>query len=131
MTTPEELDKRVGMAWVRIGRACDDGGRDAEAALDLLKEFTRLRADNDRMSHEYAMWLAELEGPTPQELLEKIKLYEDSLAMATPWPLPDVLEVLTNAADHLLLDHDCDQHGYERVAAARDAGKKILERFKR
>lgn len=31
------------------------------------------------------------------------------------WPLIDVLEKLAQAADHLLKDHDCDQHGYEEV----------------
>ncbi|OHD26622.1 MAG: hypothetical protein A2Y38_15720 [Spirochaetes bacterium GWB1_59_5] len=33
-----------------------------------------------------------------------------------PWPLVDVLERLTRAAEHLLHDHCCDTHGWEEVA---------------
>ena len=39
----------------------------------------------------------------------------------TPWPLLEVLRRLSDAADHLLRDHDCDAHGYEGVGLARDA----------
>ena len=53
-----------------------------------------------------------------------------TLAIDKPWPLPNVLEVLIGAADHLLLDHDCDRHSNERVAAARDAARAILANLK-
>jgi hypothetical protein len=42
----------------------------------------------------------------------------------------DVLEVLIEAVDHLLLDHDCDRHRNERTAAARDAARAILANLK-
>ena len=54
---------------------------------------------------------------------------EDVMASGTPWPLRDVLAVLVEAVDHLLLDHDCDRHGHERVGAARDAAKDILRKL--
>lgn len=44
------------------------------------------------------------------------------LAMDKPWPIFDVVARLCAAADHLLSAHDCDCHGHEAVAAARDAG---------
>ena len=43
-----------------------------------------------------------------------------------PWSLLDVLARLTAAADHLLKDHDCDTHGHEEIAAARDAARMVL-----
>jgi hypothetical protein len=45
----------------------------------------------------------------------------------SPWALLDVLEKLADAADHLLGEHACDGHGYEGVAAARDAARRIVE----
>jgi len=44
----------------------------------------------------------------------------------TPWPLRDVLIRLVAGADHLLVDHNCDQHGYETLMGARDSAKRIL-----
>lgn len=43
-----------------------------------------------------------------------------------PWPLRDVLERLATGADHLLREHDCDQHGHEELAAARNAARSYL-----
>ena len=43
-----------------------------------------------------------------------------------PWSLLDVLARLTDAADHLLKEHDCDAHGHEEIAAARDAARMVL-----
>jgi hypothetical protein len=48
------------------------------------------------------------------------------LAMATPWPLKSILEVLCNAADHLFAGHGCDHHGWEEASAARDAGRALI-----
>lgn len=38
----------------------------------------------------------------------------------TPWPLVAVLGTLLEASEHLLKDHNCDRHGWERVVYARD-----------
>jgi len=47
----------------------------------------------------------------------------------SPWPLPDVLKKLADAADHLLNDHACDAHGHEGLMQARDAARSILEKI--
>jgi hypothetical protein len=44
----------------------------------------------------------------------------------TAWPLRDVLEKLADAANHLLGEHDCDCHGHEEIAQARDAARRIM-----
>ncbi len=44
-----------------------------------------------------------------------------------PWPVREVLTRLADAADHLLLEHDCDAHGHEGVAAARDSARAALK----
>lgn len=43
--------------------------------------------------------------------------------LMSAWPIHDVLTRLADAADHLLNDHGCDQHGWEGVACARDAAR--------
>jgi len=48
------------------------------------------------------------------------------LALDTPYPLREVLAQLADAAEHLLNAHSCDAHGYEGVALARDAARKML-----
>jgi hypothetical protein len=50
----------------------------------------------------------------------------ESLLLDQPWPLPDVVAKLVDAARHLLKDHACDRHGYEAVTAAADAGEAWL-----
>lgn len=49
-------------------------------------------------------------------------------AGAEPWPLRDVMTRLRAAADHLLGHHSCDCLGYEDLCAARDAGRRLLEK---
>lgn len=44
-----------------------------------------------------------------------------------PWPPSDFVRRLADAADHLMLDHACDAHGYESVCAARDAARAWLD----
>lgn len=46
------------------------------------------------------------------------------------WPLRSILEKLVKATDHLLRDHDCDTHGHEEFAYARDAALAILDNDK-
>lgn len=50
-----------------------------------------------------------------EELFEKAQAKLDFylLGSDTPWTVPDVLKKLAEAADHLLLHHDCDCHGHE------------------
>lgn len=42
------------------------------------------------------------------------------------WPLRDVLTRLADAADHLLIGHDCDLHGWEEVGTARDRARELV-----
>jgi hypothetical protein len=44
----------------------------------------------------------------------------------TPWPPRDVVERLVLATGHLLIEHDCDHHGYEETCAALDVAKAWL-----
>jgi len=41
------------------------------------------------------------------------------------WPTPDVLRKLADAADHLLRDHNCDNHGCEEIAVCRDRAREV------
>jgi len=50
----------------------------------------------------------------------------DFMRLSTPWPLPDVLEKLLEATEHLLKDHDCDAHGHELFRRAVKVGRDIL-----
>lgn len=42
------------------------------------------------------------------------------------WPPRDVVQTLADAADHLMKDHDCDQHGWERVGFAVKVARAFL-----
>ncbi len=57
---------------------------------------------------------------------EKNWQLQHALGMDTPWPITTVLTELIAAANHLLLEHNCDQQGYERWAMAREEAGKIL-----
>jgi hypothetical protein len=54
-----------------------------------------------------------------------LAVLREALGYGTPWPLHEVLTKLADAADHLLLGHDCDRHGWELVGSARDAARCI------
>ena len=60
-----------------------------------------------------------------EEALEKAEAKLDFylLDADTPWTVVDVLKKLADAADHLLHHHDCDCHGHEEIAVARDVAK--------
>ena len=47
-------------------------------------------------------------------------------ALDSPYPLRDILQILADAADHLLGDHSCDAHGYEGVGMARDHARRLI-----
>lgn len=44
-----------------------------------------------------------------------------------PYAVLDVLQILADAADHLLSSHSCDRHGWETVDAAADSARRIIE----
>lgn len=50
---------------------------------------------------------------------------------ATPYPLLDVLRILADSADHLHNEHNCDAHGWEVIAEARDAAREIIAEMTR
>lgn len=58
-----------------------------------------------------------------------VEFLADVLGLDQPWAIPDVLERLAAAADHLLLNHSCDHLGYEGINAARDAARAHVERL--
>lgn len=48
------------------------------------------------------------------------------------WPTYDVLRQLADAADHLLLlEHDCDRHGYENLGIARNIARARIQEGER
>jgi uncharacterized alpha-E superfamily protein len=48
-----------------------------------------------------------------------------------PWNVVSCLSRLADAAEHLLRDHDCDQHGWEEANAAMKAARKHVERLEK
>lgn len=59
--------------------------------------------------------------PTP-EVDRLVEAVEDLLGMDQPYNLKDTLDTLCRAVDHLLVDHACDQQGYEQWREARNKG---------
>lgn len=51
----------------------------------------------------------------------------EALHMGEPWPIPDILNRLAGAAEHLLSVHSCDAHGYEGVDAAIKAARALSD----
>ncbi len=49
------------------------------------------------------------------------------LGLDQPWPLHDVLAKLIEAAQHLLVDHNCDVLGHEMFGHAMRRGEEYLE----
>lgn len=59
-------------------------------------------------------------------LRAEIKWLREVLRMDQPRTLRHVLDTLSQATTHLLIDHDCDAHGYENVQLANEAAKEII-----
>lgn len=101
--TPGENSRDVdGIAYLRNN------------AARVASELRRLREETDRQRAR---------ADAAEALVVRLSRL---LALATPWPVQDVLAKLADAADHLLNYHDCDRHGYEGVVAARDAARTIV-----
>lgn len=62
------------------------------------------------------------------KLVEDEAMLSGVLNLERPYPLTEVLAVLIQATEHLLKDHDCDQHGHERFLYAKDEAKLILKK---
>lgn len=45
----------------------------------------------------------------------------------SPYPILSCLTILSGAVEHLLMDHDCNSHGYEKVGLAVKAARKHKE----
>ena len=63
------------------------------------------------------------------KLAERTRELEEAKATLgndTPWPLGDVLARLIQGCEHLLIDHACDQHGYEALDHSVRAGRRYL-----
>lgn len=52
------------------------------------------------------------------------------LGMNQAWTLADTLDQLVEAARHLLVDHDCDQHGHELVRGAALRGAEYADKIR-
>ncbi len=63
-----------------------------------------------------------------EEMLEKAEAKLDFFLLGAPgadmpWTVTDVLKRLADAADHLLLHHDCDCQGHEEIRVACEVAK--------
>ena len=59
----------------------------------------------------------------------EVERLKRSLGDDGPYPILSCITILTNAAEHLLNVHNCDQHGYEKVGYAIKAARKHKERI--
>ncbi len=106
--------KRLEVLAVAIAAALEElEPRDRELAV------VRIRLAMCQPSAAAAAGAGELEAAALQTVL----------GLDQPWAIPDVLERLAAAADHLLLNHSCDHMGYEGINAARDAARAHVERL--
>ncbi len=67
--------------------------------------------------------LRRLAPATPAEPVREVRLLPGD---DTPWPIVSVLEVLANAANHLLGQHACDDHGHEETRAAEQSARGLI-----
>ena len=50
--------------------------------------------------------------------------------MGEAWPLPDLLERLAGAVEHLMHDHNCDAHGWEERDGASMRAREHAKRLR-
>jgi len=53
----------------------------------------------------------------------------DDMGMSEPWPVVEVLRKLSDAAEHLLHDHDCDHQGHEGISDAKTRARQLAARL--
>jgi hypothetical protein len=97
----------------------------------LKATVARLERERDALqeacTHENA--IARSASRNAKEALEAARAEgrREGMALDQPWPVPDMLARLADAADHLLTVHSCDRHGYEGVQHAIVAARAWLE----
>lgn len=101
------------------------------------KKIEKLRAERDRMATLALEVIDEAGGFYPERLEPAVREAEKFDRTKSPdftpkrsgdtWPVRDMLRKLADAADHLLLDHDCDAHGYEQVSTCVIKAREYLE----
>lgn len=64
-----------------------------------------------------------------KDLRDEVASLKHLLGNDRPWPLVGVLRVLVDAAGHLLIDHDCDNHGHEVTREAMMRGRAYADRI--
>jgi hypothetical protein len=93
---------------------------DAEADGDFHKrEHSRMRVD------------VEIQVAENRKLRSDLARLTAALGLDTPYPLAEVLEQLTDAAEHLLGHHSCDTHGHEGIRDAMLSARRILGALKK
>ena len=112
----------------------DHEAETADQIVAAESEVERLRAELAAIDRALAG------EPVPPDASERVRRVADAvtwerrcrymMASDTPYPLLDVLERLAGAADHLLGEHNCDNHGWEIVGGARDSAREIVRRLR-
>jgi hypothetical protein len=109
-TVTKERDELI-VAFNTIGEAIGPITLEAASLVMTLTERAVASIEQIKASRDTALARA--------EAVEKV------LALDQPYPLRDVLQTLTDAAKHLLDDHNCDQHGHEGIREAILAADRI------
>lgn len=106
----------------------------AEEAVDVLADVVHgmpVGGAKDvrvtRSAEGYDVVVREAQRETPDVAARWAR--EIVAMQATAWPLHSVLKRLADAAEHLLHDHDCDNHGWEGVGYAVEAARGCLARL--
>lgn len=113
-----EIHKREG------DQARQDYCKAAEERHEAREERRRsgARADANLQRAEEAESALSASRAEAERLREALR---SVLAFDQPWNLPDVLDRLANAADHLLTDHGCDTHGWEMARGCANRARKL------
>ena len=103
----DHADGLIDISRAALGPKDDQGQKIVDRfkieAFELLERFDKARDSGMRnMEEALRERIADLE-----EALDKL------LRLGEPWPLHEVLQVLANAANHLLDVHNCDVYGHE------------------
>lgn len=135
MKFPDDVVKRVA------SEAYCSAEHEAQPILDALTADDLVRALDEEMgatariaSLESALAetrrgksvLVEHAAKTNAALVEVTRQRDEALRMDTPWPIPEVLRKLADAADILLHQRNYDGHGHEEIGHARDAARAFL-----
>lgn len=114
----EAEEKKYGACMDALEKTADIGLR----MQDKLEAERKKLKQTDKDFHEMRTTL-ERKLTAAQEQNRRLV---EAFGLSNTWPLVDVLSALIKATGHLLHDHNCDHHGYEKWDIARDEAKRYV-----